>query len=398
MSATVVRRFDLRVDQDKALDDVSSLVQGLVAQQSEIRSSEIKRSLAPLSLLEVRLVGDATAIDGVVGQIGRWPQLRIQHDAIRVVAPIERGPHHRGGRGALLRTGLQADVGSDASKAPVDRSQSSAPVTVAIVDSGLMVDHPDLKDHLWTGTVDGAPANGACCIGGTRSRDLADRDGHGTKLAGTILSVARDAPGIRLMAVKFFDADNRPGPENGTAGITFALEQGADIINLSWDLGMGSLALERAIQAACDAGALVVIAAGNSGTDNDAIPTIPACYRKDRPDRIITVMATDRYNEKASFSNYGVRTVDLAAPGVELTTTRAALTGVAGLGDRSYRSFTGTSAAAATVSGAAALLKSREPYLTADALKARLVLSAKPARGLKCVYGRLDLGGALARR
>jgi hypothetical protein len=104
---------------------------------------------------------------------------------------------------------------------------------------------------------------------------------------------------------------------------------------------MGSPGLARAIQAACDAGALVVIAAGNSGTNNDVIPTIPACYRKDRTERIITVMATDRYDEKASFSNYGIRTVDLAAPGVGLVATRAALRGASAVRDRLTRPFTG---------------------------------------------------------
>jgi subtilisin family serine protease len=188
------------------------------------------------------------------------------------------------------------------------------------------------------------------------------------------------------MAVKFFDADHLPEPENGAAGIYFAVEHGAHIINLSWDLGMGSPALEQAIQAACDAGALVVIAAGNSGTNNDEIPTIPACYREGREKQIITVMATDRYDNKASFSNYGLRTVDLAAPGVDLVTTRAALTGVSGIGDRPQRSFTGTSAAAATVSGAAALLKSRDPSLkTGELLKERLMGLADPSRGLKCL-------------
>jgi len=398
MSPTVVRRFDLRVDQDKTLDDVIERLRKLVAKQPKICPPQIERAVEPLSLLEVRLEGDATAIEGVMAQIGQWPRLRVQHDAIRVVGPVAHGPDHPGRRGALLRIGLQADLESGASKAPVYRATSSTPVTVAIVDSGLMVDHPDLKDHLWTGTVDGAPANGACCIGGTLSRDLTDRDGHGTQLAGTILSVSRDAPGVRLMAVKFFDADHLPGPDNGAAGITFAIEQGADIINLSWDLGMGSPALEDAIQAAYDAERLVVIAAGNSGSNNDEIPTIPACYRKGRDRRIITVMATDRYDEKASFSNYGPRTVDIAAPGVDLRTTRAALTGVGGLEGRAYRSFTGTSAAAAAVSGAAALLKSREPGLTAEDLKTRLASSVRPARGLKCVYGRLDLAEALTRR
>src|SRR5262245_36752347 len=112
MSLTVVRRFDLRVDRDKALEDVSDQVRRLVAQQPEVCSPEIKRVLEPLSLLEVRLEGDATAIDRVMAQIGQWPQLRIQHDAIRVV-PIERGPDHPGRRGALLRTGLPADVAAD---------------------------------------------------------------------------------------------------------------------------------------------------------------------------------------------------------------------------------------------------------------------------------------------
>jgi subtilisin family serine protease len=392
MSSTVVRRFDLRVDQGKALDDVRDLLRRLVAQESGIVHAQIKRVEA-LSLLEVRLQGDSSAISRVVAQVAGSPTLRIEHDAIRVAAPAEPEHLDPGRRGALMRIGVEPG----AWKAPVDPATSSPSVTVAIVDSGIMVDHPKLKDHLWAGTVDGAQAHGARCIDGTRSRDVTDRDGHGTRLAGTILSVTQGAPGVRLMAVKFFDADHLPGPENGAAGIDFAVEQHADIINLSWDLGMGSPALERAIQAAYDAGALVVIAAGNSGTDNDVIPTIPACYRKGREKRIITVMATDRYDDKASFSNYGIGTVDLAAPGVDLVTTRAALTSASGIGARQYHSFTGTSAAAATVSGAAALLMSRDPSLsrdprrTAEALKEQLTSSANPPRGLKCVYGRLNV-------
>ena len=134
------------------------------------------------------------------------------------------------------------------------------------------------------------------------------------------------------MAVKFFDADHRRGLRMARPGSTLPSSTRR---HHQSELGPRHRlpGLERAIQEACDAGALVVIAAGNSGTNNDVIPTIPACYRKS-PERIITVMATDRYDEKASFSNYGVRTVDLAAPGVGLVTTRAALAGVSGIGDR----------------------------------------------------------------
>lgn len=417
MSQTVVRRFDLHVDEAKTLDDVRDWLLELIAKESTKSDEKREPQITPvrgLSLLEVRLEGSPPAVSGVMAQVAKRQGLRIHHDTVSVAEvtprmlahpelahpdpvypelahleldqPEREYPDPR----TLLRIGVE----------PRSRLTlpPSAPVTVAVVDSGIMVDHPDLKDHLWTGTVAGQPAHGARCIGGTRTGDVTDQDGHGTRLAGTILSVAQGAPGIRLMAVKFFDADALPGPGNGADAIDFAVEQKADIINLSWDLGIGSVAVEQAIQNACDAGALVVIAAGNSGSDNDLFPTIPACYRKERPDRIITVMATDRYDEKASFSNYGVKTVDLAAPGVDCVTTRAALATTSGVGGRRYRPYNGTSPAAALVAGAAALLKSRNPSLTADALKERLCLSVDLVPGLKCrTGGRLNLGKALAR-
>jgi len=210
--------------------------------------------------------------------------------------------------------------------------------------------------------------------------------------------------------VKFFDADALPGPVNGAAAIAFATEAApkAHIINLSWDLALGSVDLERAIQKACDGGALVVIAAGNSGTDNDLVPTIPAHYRKLCPPQIITVMATDRYTEKASFSNYGATTVDLAAPGVDIVTTRASVSGASGddvarhpLLYRRLRSYNGTSAAAALVSGAAALLRSRNPSLSAVHLKDLLCgsVQTKPSLRSKCITGGLlDIEAAKAGR
>ena len=150
MSATVVRRFDLRVDQDKALDDVSDLLRKLVRQESGIGPAQIKRAEA-LSLLEVRLQGDSSAISRVVAQVAGWPNVRIQHDVIREAASAGAGLVGLGPRGALIRTGVEPGSW----KAPVDSATSSASVTVAIVDSGIMVDHPELKNNLWSGTVDG---------------------------------------------------------------------------------------------------------------------------------------------------------------------------------------------------------------------------------------------------
>ncbi len=387
MSAPVVRRFDVQVDEAALLYHVRDRLLELIAKDPDVRPRSRVREVARLGLLDVRLEGPASAVARIVAGVTAQSGVHIRDDAIRIATPAELDDNPDP-RGALLRIGV--DAGSSGHRF----RPGMAPVTVAVVDSGIMVDHPDLKGYLWTGTVAGTLAHGARCIGGTRSPDVTDHDGHGTRLAGAVLAAAQRAPGIRLMAVKFFDADVLPGPANGAAAIDFAVDHHADVINLSWDLGMGSAALERAIARACDAGALVVIAAGNSGTNNDEIPAIPARYRAVRPDRIITVMATDRYDEKASFSNYGVETVDLAAPGVDVVTTRAELTSSVP-GVRRHRASNGTSPAAAMVAGAAALLKSCNPSLSADALKNYLLLSVDQLPGLPCkTGGRLNVATA----
>lgn len=388
MSTTVVRRFDVHVAGTHTLDDATVLLRALVRQESsEMRAAQIT-SVPRLGLLDVRLEGSARAVSRIQGQVGARPGLRVDADVVRLKTTAPDGLPYPD-PAALLAIGV-APEGPPA----LGPGRSPRPVTVAIVDSGIMVDHPDLKPHLWTGMVVGRPAHGARCIGPLRA-DVTDEDGHGTRLAGTILAAALGAPDVRLMAVKFFDADTVPGARHAADGINFAVEQGAHIINLSWILGIGSPALERAIQTACDRGALVVIAAGNAGTDNDDCAPVPACYARNN-DAIITVMATDRHDRKPSFSNYGRRTVDLAAPGMDVVTTRAARAAVDGAWKR-HRSYDGTSAAAAHVTGAAALLMSRDSDLAARAVKDCLSRSVDPVPGLRCATrGRLNLGTALA--
>jgi subtilisin family serine protease len=383
MDGDVVRRFDVQVEKPRVLADV---MDSLRARAGQMRTRpELKQ--VGTSLLEVRLEGSAATVSTAVDEVAAKPGVRIYHDRVRLAMTAQYG---------------DAGDGEGRGPAPTNRPGDSGrgtPTVVAVVDSGIMVTHPDLEGHLWRGTVDGRYREfGARCIGGGEpGPDVTDQDGHGTRLAGTILAAARGAPGVQLMAVKFFDADALPGPANGTAAIEFARKAGAHIINLSWDLGIGSPALEQAVEEAARNGALIVIAAGNSGADNDVTPTFPAFYRESCRDRIITVMATDRYNEKASFSNYGAKTVDLAAPGVDRLTTRASLSNASRVElerypfYRRYRSYNGTSAAAAFVSGAAARLKSEYPDLTADQLKGGLIESARETPGLKskCVTGRL---------
>ena len=373
----VVRRFDVEVNEPRLLDDVKRELQ---APDWGEHPPEIKQVGA--SLLEVRLEGHDAAISKLVRAVERTGGVRIHQDRVRRARTTRKPPMQ------IAQPGV-----------------SVKPTVVAVVDSGIMVEHRDLKDHLWKGhSSDGREwTPGARCIGGTLSSDIADQNGHGTRLAGTILDAAAGAPGVRLMAVKFFDPDSLPGPDNGAAAIDFATtaEPKVDIINLSWDLGMGSSKLEEAINNACKAGILVVIAAGNSGADNDMTPAIPARYRELCPEQIITVMATNLYNEKASFSNYGVKTVDLAAPGVEILATRASMSTApedeldrTGFYDE-YRTYSGTSAAAAFVSGMAAWLKDKHGW-HAIQLKEKLCAAAKKKRShsleSKCITGgALDL-------
>ena len=156
---------------------------------------------------------------------------------------------------------------------------TGARVVVAIVDSGIMVDHPDFKGHLWTSKVDGQDVRGARCMEGELDYALTDQDGHGTMLAGSILATANFVGGLEIMAVKFFDVETQPSAANAARAIRFAVENGAAIINLSFDLGIGSIELAQAIVSACEAGALVVMAAGNTGSNNDAYPLVRARYR-----------------------------------------------------------------------------------------------------------------------
>ena len=135
---------------------------------------------------------------------------------------------------------------------------------------------------------------------------------------------------------------------------------------------------------------LIVIAAGNDGTDNDRFPSVPSCYAAAHPDNAIVVMATDRFDERASFSNYGSATVNIAAPGVRIRTTTPFLSDPS----KGYRVYSGTSAAAAHVAGVAALYKSHHPKVSTGDMKRHLLGAVKTfGDRLKCTSrGRLDIG------
>lgn len=280
-----------------------------------------------------------------------------------------------------------------------------AGVVVAVIDTGLDVSHPDLRDNLWRNAAEVA-GNGVDDDGNGYVDDLhgfdfvrrrgnpVDVDGHGTHVAGTVAARGHNGEGVvgvafetKVMGIKFMEGNSGGTSSQAAEAIRYAVRSGAKVINASWGGPGGSTAIRNAISWARSQGVLFVTAAGNEGSDNDRFASYPANYDLDN---IISVAASDRSDRLAEFSNFGRTRVDLAAPGVEIASTLAG-------GDYGY--MDGTSMASPHVAGAAAILLSARPSTGYLALRAALLGGAEPLRsGADRIVtgGRLDLEGSLA--
>jgi subtilisin family serine protease len=287
---------------------------------------------------------------------------------------------------------------------------------VAIVDSGLRM--PDGGVHADLGYVEPAKI----CQPPFFFPDCLDDDGHGTLLAGTIAALPGNNSGIgsptgpgwniSLLPVKFFSPAIPPNAAYAAFAIVhaaLALYQPGQrkVINASWHVapgGPGLATLKFALEIAVNVlGCLVVFAAGNDGTDNGIFPLYPANFGSDYAlsGKVLTVLATDRYDAKAAFSNYG-NAVDLGAPGQRILSTERYLVAPPRYGD-----YSGTSPAAAYVSAGAALVFALNPqnwdgagapaWKPADVIR-HLIASADIVEDLKlaCIGGkRLNLRRAV---
>jgi subtilisin family serine protease len=260
-------------------------------------------------------------------------------------------------------------------------------VTVAVVDSGMKLDHPDLAPNVWTNFGE-IPDNGIDDDGngyvddvhgvdltssGNSNEDLHDGFGHGTHVSGTIAAAAngRGVVGVafraKLMTVKVLD-DNGAGMTGAVAeGIRYAAANGARIINASIQSDTPDPRMANAVAAAGAANALVVVSAGNSSRDIDSQPSYPAAIAAPN---LIAVAATapDDGRDLDSYSNYGRLTVGLAAPGGQILSTT---------NDGSYGIMSGTSMAAPMVTGVAALMAGANPNLSASDLRGLLLQHAQ---------------------
>jgi subtilisin family serine protease len=254
-------------------------------------------------------------------------------------------------------------------------------VTVAVVDTGVMADHPDLSGQVLTGahflhSDDGEPVDPA--IGGTE-----DGSGHGTHVAGTIAAKSNNstgisgaAPGAQILPVKVLCADGGGFTSDVADGITWAVDAGADVINLS--LGGGTDAGEQAaIEYARDHNVVVAAAGGNDGqTDNHA--SYPAAYSGPQFPNVIAVAATDNANGHPAYGTTGSY-LDLAAPGgvsVSGCASNSAVEILSTWNDGGYCTIAGTSMATPHVSAAAALLRAANSACTAAQVKSRLKATA----------------------
>lgn len=236
-------------------------------------------------------------------------------------------------------------------------------LVVAVIDTGIDYTHPDLQNKVVLGP--NYTFSKKWYEFGKKDPGPIDDNSHGTHCAGIIGSLAENrigiagiAPGVKLMAVKVLDAEG-----GGTAfavmkGIAYAITHGAKVVNLSLGSAGASSVEREFFEAATDAGALIVAAAGNEA---DGVG-FPAAYPG-----VLSVGAVDSGKNLASFSNHDT-SLGLVAPGVGIMST---------ILGKQYAKFSGTSMAAPYVSGVAALVWSKHPEYTADQVRARLLDTAE---------------------
>lgn len=243
-----------------------------------------------------------------------------------------------------LHQGSDADI--DAPEAW--RTEAGDPgVIVAVVDTGVVYNHPELDDNIWINTAD-PPGNGDEDGNGFvddfrgwdfvgNDNDPRDLDGHGTHVAGTIGAEGNNAAGVAgvnwdvsLMALRAGDSFGLTA-EDIAGSFLYACSKGAKVVNGSFGGFEPSLTILTALEAPACQNTLFVFAAGNDGSSNDTFPVYPCSFGAPPDDlpNIICVAATDRNDELADFSNYGLASVDLAAPGVDVLSTALSYSNVA---------------------------------------------------------------------
>ena len=387
-----IRAIAMR-NHDQVVDEIES-VGGLVAidDLDNADAESVARQYAAMPGVEYAEVNDIIKLDD--------PAVSTNHDDVdqNTYEPNQPNDPQFADQWALNNLGQnggksRADI--DALKAWA-LTQGSKDVVVAVLDSGVDYTHVDLRSNMWFRPEE-IPAYTDDELGTFQDLhgfdiaetigDPMDDNGHGTHCAGVIGAEGNNGEGIaginwkvRVMPLKFLGRSGYGSTKTAIEAINYAIDRkkhgvNVRVISASWGSTRSSKALRDAIAAAGDAGILFVAAAGNNGTDNDKRPHYPSNY--DLPN-VVSVAALDRNDALTSFSNFGAKTVHIAAPGKDILSTW--------LGDE-YREASGTSMATPQVSGVAALIVAADPKISVTELRKRL---------LKCVDKLDSLNGKVA--
>lgn len=277
-----------------------------------------------------------------------------------------------------------------------DVTTGDTAVVIAIIDTGVDWDHPDLSQNIWmnlgeipnngidddnNGYVDDIRGWDFGGLDGTPDNNpMEDRPDHGTHVAGDASAVTNNSIGVaslgfksKIMCVKtsqdnFRNISNLPYVVFGYEGIKYAADNGADIINCSWGGGGFSIFEQEVINYAASLGALVVAAAGNN---NSSSSHYPSAYKN-----VLSVAATNETDTKASFSNYG-SWVDVSAPGTNINSTWQ---------NDTYTSGNGTSFSSPITAGLAALVKSRFPSFTPNQIAEQIRVNCDDINSINSNY------------
>jgi hypothetical protein len=320
-------------------------------------------TIRPLLLASVELPADRAA--DLVNALRQEPGIeRVEPDRLRSVDALPGDP----------RTDEQWSLPVIGWPHVHDGGAPGGHSVVAILDTGVDAAHPDL---------DGALLPGTSFLDGVQPGT--DANGHGTAMAGIVAAATDNGigiagtgfAGVSILPVTVMAADGGGRDSDIVAGVVYAVDHGADVVLMAFSSRSDSAALRAAVDYAWSHGAVVVAAVGNDGADS-------VTYPAGDPD-VVGVAATEQHDLPWASGNRGTA-VAIAAPGTDILTTATG---------GGYEAVTGTSASAASVAGAAALLRAREPSLANDVIVGRLLRTAAPAGTVaETGAGRLDLAAA----
>ena len=322
-----------------------------------------------------------------------------------------------------------------------DRETGDSSVVVAIIDSGVDTTHPDLRNNIWvnqgeiggdgidndgngyiddikgwdfvTNDADPSPDYSSACLNGGSC--IAEGVHHGTIVAGVLAAQGNNGIGLtgvtwdaKIMSLRALDSSGIGDTIGVAEAVRYAIDNGADIINLSFVGPANDNRLHEAITDAYNAGLIVVTAVGNGdGSGNpvnlDVAPMYPVCYKNSVGDHLVVgVGSVDEFNRLSNFSNYGSKCLDLVAPGEDYIGTVVFDPAIESFNTYYDGLWNGTSLSAPIVSGVVALLKSKFPTLTNHQIIQLLYDSAtdishiNPERATDLGYGLINPEGAFA--